>query len=348
MAMLASISYSQIANSSMPVGIPDPAGSVPAAIMPTLPSSGNQISGYPYDPINTATPTWNNEANQYYIDSSAGNCDDSANSGRGSQSTPRCNLPNITGTRWTLGEGTQLFIAGDGAQYGNDMDINYATMTGSADNPVWIIGVGDEKPRLRFSRFSWLQGTHVFFESVHFSNPGDNFRMYWNAATGPVEYFTFRNVECSGSDGTHSGRSRRCFSIGGTSSNINRFLTFYNVDVHGLGRWQDDRNTGVDMHGFQMQKWTRYVWLLNSRVYHVQGDSIQCGNSQWFDYDYASRPHYVYIGNNEFYENYENAYDQKGCYHMVFSQNHIHDFYNSVKRRQRHRYHHRGKIQKVI
>jgi hypothetical protein len=320
-----------LAHGALPVGIPDPAGKVPAAIMPVLPAAGEQIDGFPYDPINRATPTWNDGASQYYIDSTASNCDDAANGGRGNMTTPRCTLPGMNNTSWTLNAGDQLFVAGNGATYGGARDLNSVDMPGTATNPIWIIGMGAIKPEFRLSRFYWNQGRHVFFDSVHFRSPTDDFRMIWYNATGPVEYFTFRHVACSGSDGTHSDPSRRCFSLGGTENNINRFIVFYDLDIWGLGRWQDDRNTSRDMLGIQLQKWTRYVWLINSRIRHIQGDSIMCGNSNWWDFNRASRPHYLYIGGNEFYENYENGYDQKGCYHVVVSENHIHDFYNAYK-----------------
>jgi hypothetical protein len=320
-----------LAHGALPVGVPNPSGKLPAAIMPNIPSSNDTIDGFPYDPININTPEWSGASNQYYIDSSSSNCDDTANNGRGNETTPRCSLPGMSTTSWTLNAGDQLFIVGDGAAYGDGRDINTANMMGSATDPIWIIGLGSQLPELNFERFFWQQARHIIFDSVHFRSPTDDFRMAWNKATGPVEYFTFRHIHCSGSEGTHSNPSRRCFSLGGTSTNINRFIVFYDVDVWGLGRWQDDRRTSRDMLGFQLQKWTRYVWLLNSRVRHIQGDSIMCGNSNWWDFDHTSRPHYLYIGGNEFYENYENGYDQKGCYHVVLSENHIHDFYNTHK-----------------
>jgi hypothetical protein len=324
-------SVTHLANSALPVGIPDPSGELPAAIMPNIPSSSDTIDGFPYDPININTPEWTGAVNQYYIDSSSSDCDDTANNGRGNETTPRCTLPGISRSSWTLNAGDQLFIVGDGAVYGDGQDINTANMMGTATDPIWIIGLGSILPELNFKRFFWQQGRHILFDSVHFRSTSDSFRMTWNNATGPVEYFTFRHIDCSGSEGTHSNSSRRCFSLGGTSSNINRFIVFYDVDVWGLGRWQDDRTTSRDMLGFQLQKWSRYVWLINSRVRHIQGDSIMCGNSNWWDFDHQSRPHYLYIGGNEFYENYENGYDQKGCYHVVVSENHIHDFYNTQK-----------------
>lgn len=315
----------------MPVGIPNPNSTVPSAIMPSLPTANAQIQAFPYDPIETPTPTWQDGENQYYVNNRNNSCADSANGGHGTPAEPLCNIPGMGASNWTLSAGDQVFVVGDGASYGSYNDVNAVKMDGTASRPIWIIGVGETKPKFLFERFVWTRGTHVFFDNVHFYSPADNFRMKWTLATGPIEYFTFRNVSCSGSEGTHSEPSRRCFSMGGSPENILRFVVFHNLDVWGLGRWQDDRKTSRDLLGFQVQKWSRYIWILNSRVRNMQGDSIMCGNSNWWDYDQPSRPHYVYIGGNELYENYENAYDQKGCYHVIFSENRVHDFFNAYK-----------------
>jgi hypothetical protein len=330
-AVICGCNAALVSAQTMPLGVPHPAGNVPTAIMPNLPTASDQSQAFPYDPIGMATPEWSDGSSQYYIDGGASNCSDSANGGRGSPQQPRCSLRGQSGQSWNLEAGDQLFIVGDGQRYGGDVNIESASMPGTAQSPIWIVGLGDTLPELRFGRFFWTRATHVIIESVHFASPQDSFRMVWANATGPIEYNTFRHVKCSGSQGTHSEPSRRCFSVGGTSQNPHRYVVFYDVELWGLGRWQDDRTTGRDMLGIQMQKWTRYVWILDSKIYHMQGDSVMCGNSQWFDYDKSSRPHYIYIGGNEFYENYENAYDQKGCYHVVFSENNVHDFYNSFK-----------------
>ncbi|WP_460237899.1 hypothetical protein [Aurantivibrio plasticivorans] len=317
--------------SNIPLGIPDPSGSVPTAIMPSIPEVSNQKSAFPYDPISTPTPAWVGGTNQFYVDKSSSVCNDSSNNGRGSPERPLCSIPGLGSSSWTLDVGAQVFIAGDGASYGSENDLYSVNMEGTADAPIWIIGVGEVAPKMLFRKFRWGKARHVFFDSVHFHSPNNRFIMRWDEAVGPTKYFTFRRVECSGSNGVDSSQGGRCFMLGSSEANPLEFVVFYESNIHGLGRWQDDRRTSVDIHGIQLGRWTRYVWILNSEISHVQGDSIQCANSNWFDYDYASRPHYIYIGGNEFYENYENAYDQKGCYHVVFSENYVHGFYNAEK-----------------
>ena len=86
----------------MPIGIPDPSGTVPNAIMPSVPTANSQIAAFPYDPIEMPTPSWNDGSNQYYVNSSHPNCNDTANGGRGSPSTPRCTLRGLSGSSWSL------------------------------------------------------------------------------------------------------------------------------------------------------------------------------------------------------------------------------------------------------
>lgn len=315
-------------------GIPYPTALQPAAIMPTEPTAANTRAGWPYDPVLTATPTWTDASNQYYVDGGDAGCNDSNNGGRGSPASPRCNIQGLTtsgnGT-WTLSAGDQVFIVGGGNTYGGDNDVQNINMPGTEANPIWVIGVGADRPELRFQRFFVGAGglTHTFFDNVHFRAPNDGFRMQFTG--GDSEYITFRNLECSGSEGTQSGSSRRCFSIGGSETSITQFLMFYDVEIYGLGRWQDDYTTNTDLHGIQTNFWSRYIWIINSDIYNVQGDSFQCGNSNWWDFNYPSRPHYMFVGGTDLHDNYENAYDQKGCYHVVVSTNHVYNITHSQK-----------------
>jgi len=337
-----------IKRAGLGLGIPAPDGQVPADIMPTLPNSENQISAFPYDPISLETPSWVNGPKQYYVDSSI-NCDDTNNSGRGSETSPRCTLPNVAKNgSWQLEAGSQVFIKGNGATYGNQGDIVEMRLEGTAAEPVWVIGINDpstprwtNQPLMDYERFQSGPGgtvTHTIFHNLHFHSDTDDFRGAFESSDGGDlhEYITLRHLSCSGSGlknigGVESKQSRRCFRVQASENNPIRFVFLYDLDIFGLGRWVDDFDTDKDMHGLQLQGPVYYYWLMNSRVYHNQGDSIQCSNSNIFDFKHSTRPHYVYIGGNEFYENYENGYDSKGCYHVIFSENYVHDFYNAIK-----------------
>ncbi|MFT4713611.1 MAG: hypothetical protein ACJAVI_004526 [Candidatus Azotimanducaceae bacterium] len=338
---------SGVTRGGLGLGIPAPNGNVPADIMPTVPSSANQIAAFPYDPRTIAAPVWVDGPKQYYVDSSIA-CDDNNNGGRGSETSPRCTLPNVTNNRWQLDAGSHVFIKGNGATYGNKDDIIEMKMPGTANDPIWILGVSDpstprwtNQPLLNYERFQSGDAgtvTHVLFDNVHFNSATDDFRGAFESVDGggKHEYITLRHLTCTGSGlttegGVASDQSRRCFRFQASENNPVRFIFLFDLDIFGLGRWVDDFDTDRDMHGLQLQGPVYYYWLMNSRIFHNQGDSIQCSNSNIFDFKHATRPHYVYIGGNEFYENYENGYDSKGCYHVVFSENFVHGFFNAIK-----------------
>ncbi len=330
------------------LGVPDPAGMVPAAIMPALPPAGGDIQAFPYDPINLETPAYTGAANQYWIDGSDPACSDAGN---GTQAVPRCTLPGYGGgASWTIAANSQLFIAGDGHTYGQNQNINLINFAGTESEPIWFIGVTStessprwtNQPKLNFRKLDVGDAgslTHVLFDNVHFYHPTDGFRFLLDksdpASTGTIGYLTIRHSTCSGSGtsdpfGTESS-SARCLSLSGRIGNEVKFVVLYDNDLFGLGRWLDDYTTSKDNHGVQPQGAMYYFWYLNNRSYHLQGDSIQCSNSNQFDAIFARRPHYIYIAGNTFFENYENAYDSKGCYHVIFSENHVYNFKNDQK-----------------
>ncbi len=332
------------------LGVPDPAGMVPSAIMPAVPPTGGQIPAFPYDPINMAKPTFTDAANQYYVDGSNGACDDAAGDGQGTLAIPRCTLPGLSGSSWNLPAGAEVFIAGDGFEYGGGQDVNLVNFPGTETDPIWIVGVvavasdprWTNQPKINFGRLRVRDAsvmTHTIIDGIHFFSPDDSFRFLLDmsspTSTGAVSYLTLRHSTCSGSgtsdpSGTIASAAR-CLSVNGRVGNEARFIVVYDNDLFGLGRWVDDFNTSFDNHAVQPQGATYYFWYLSNRVYHLQGDSIQCSNSNQLDFEVARRPHYIYIADNEMYENYENAYDSKGCYHVVFSENYVHDFRNNVK-----------------
>lgn len=318
-------------------GIPYPTDPLPAAIYPTLPTPANTINGWPYDPIATPTPVWSGDTGEYYIDGSDPGCSDASNGGFGTETNPRCTIPGLsTGGNgsWTLSAGVKLFIAG-GTSYGGQNDVQDANLVGTASQPIWIIGVGAQPATLLLERF--FPGSsggirHVFMDNIRFYSADDRFRMITSNGDS-ASYFTFRNGVCEGSEGIERvSPSSRCFFLGGSSENISQFIMLYNNKIFGLGRWQDDYSTSRDLLGVQVNPWARYVWILNNEIYHHQGDAIMCGNganSGGWTQNGSDRPHYVFIGGNTLYETYENGFDQKGCMHMVFSDNYVHDFYNS-------------------
>ena len=362
---------------SIYIGVPRPDGVVPDAIMPTLPTANSTRSAFPYDPISLSVPSWNDAVNQYWVDNGAGNCSDLNNSGRGSKSEPRCTLPGFSESNWFLNANDQIFVVGNGSTYTNPNSgrVNNAFFPGSANEPIWIIGVNTvstprwtNQPKLTFEPFivgGIGQLTHTIWHNVHFYSATDQARLGLVSSVDAddvpenlIEYVVFKSVTISGA-GTFDGEGKEtnsggAFIIKGNSEyNPVQFVVIEDSDIFGMGRWIDDNTvTGgniaerPDVHGVQLLGATRYFWYLNNRSYHLQGDNIQCSTSNQFQAELVcpvvpapadlqgcsvdlferQRPHYVYIAGNDWYENLENAYDSKGCYHVVFSENRVHDF----------------------
>ena len=143
-------------------------------------------------------------------------------------------------------------------------------------------------------------------------------RPWGNLRFSDSEYITLRNSEIRG-DGTNSS--------GGSAVSMSdvSFMVTFQVQIHTAGSWQSN-GTGLDVHGWRPAYNNRYLWLLDSELYHLQADGVQTGNSNNQNPQSASS-HYVFIGGNLFYENYENALDNKNSYHVVFSSNEVREHY---------------------
>ncbi len=292
-------------------GIPYPTDALPAGIMPTLPTPGGQ-PGWPYDPIEIALPDPTGAGNEYVI---ATDGDDGAagNGGNGTMDAPRRTIP-----LGSLGDAAKVFIIGDGSAYGT-VDFNIGEdgtwqCTGSVDDPCFIVGI--DTPRIG-RRVAVEQSTHVVIDGLSFVDTGEG--RPWGAMNVlDSSYITVRNVEIRG-DGSNSS--------GGSAMAINgvEFLFSYRMTFHEIGSWETNA-TGLDVHAWRPNYSNRYLWLIDSELFHIQADGVQTGNSN-NQGPQQNSSHYVYIAGNEFYENYENAMDNKNSYHVVMSSNDVHDFY---------------------
>lgn len=293
-------------------GIPYPTDDLPGGIMPTLPEPNAQ-PGWPYDPISLELPETGSGDNVYVV-SVDGNDGSAGNGGNGSVEAPRRTLP--TGD---LGASAHLYIIGQESAYGTvDFDIgddDTWTCTGTADAPCFIVGI--DAPRIG-RRITLTDAEHVVVDGLSFVDTPTGGRPWGAFNIMFSRYVTVRNVEIRGDGSSSSGGS--AMSIQGVE-----FLFSYRMRFHELGSWQSNPQDR-DVHGWRPQYSNRYLWLIDSELFHLQGDGVQTGNSNnGGTQDQSS--HYVYIAGNEFYENYENAIDNKNSYHVVISSNEIHDFF---------------------
>ncbi len=295
-------------------GIPYPTDDLPGGIMPTLPTPGTQ-SGWPYDPLTLELPETGSGENVYVV-SVDGSDAAAGNGGSGTLDAPRRTIP--TGD---LGPSAHLYIIGQGSEYGTvDFDVgddDAWTCTGTADQPCFIVGI--DGPRI--GRRLQIQGSeHVVVDGLSFVDTPNGGRPWGSLNIASSRYITTRNVELRGSGASSSG---------GSAMGIQdvEFLFSYRMHFEDLGSWETNPQDR-DVHAWRPQYDNRYLWLIDSELFHIQGDGVQTGNSSNNGPQEASS-HYVYIAGNEFYENYENAIDNKNSYHVVLSSNEVHDFFAS-------------------
>jgi|GEM_PF-2243835 len=294
-------------------GIPYPTDALPAGIMPTLPEPGAQ-PGWPYDPIEIELPELADGANVWVV-SVDGDDGSAGNGGQGTVDAPRRSIP-----LGDLGASAHVFIVGQNSEHGIvDFDVGEDdswTCTGTADAPCFIVGI--DAPRIG-RRLDLIDSEHVVIDSMSFVETPDEEQRRWGSLNiRSSRYVTVRNVELRG-DGTNS-RGGSGMSIDNTE-----FLFSYRMRIHELGSWETNASE-LDVHGWRPAYGNRYLWLIDSELYHLQADGVQCGNSNNPN-PQADTSHYVYIAGNEFYENYENAVDNKNSYHVIISSNDIHDHY---------------------
>ena len=278
--------------------------------MPTLPTPG-AVDGFPYDPCTIEPPA--NPSNHYVVATDG----DDATAGNGGQGTARA--PRATIPEGTFGPGTVITIHGDSSPYGTvDFDMGDEsdwTFNCTAAEPCFVVGV--DNPRLG-RRINIAGSSHLVIDGISVVDiPGGN-RPWGNLRFSSSQYITLKNTEVRGDGSNSSGGS--VVSISGVE-----YMVTFQTQIHSAGSW-DSNATGLDVHGWRPGYGNRYLWLLDSELYHLQADGVQTGNSN-NNNPQSESSHYVFIGGNLFYENYENALDNKNSYHVVFSSNEVHDHY---------------------
>lgn len=318
------------------IGIPYPTDDVPTAIMPTLPSGPTAGSAWPYDPCTIENPVFNDGPNQYYVNSANGNDSTAGNSGRGSVANPRKTFPgSVSGNDFSLSAGMQVFVTDNSILWstGSEEDRNIIS-GGTAANPCWIIGVDTDAnvstlPKFAMDKF-FIDGEHLIIDGVEFERNGGMRIKFGHSGSGyNARFCTLRNSVVDG-----LGSAAKNAAIGGSGldgNNRSEFIMIYNNTISELGDWDRQDSKGTDNHAIQMVSYTSHWWIIDNKIFHCEGDSVQVNTSGQSNADYDRRPHYIYIAGNHMYENYENAIDNKTCYHSIASENLIHSFYNDFK-----------------
>ncbi|HFA59426.1 MAG TPA: hypothetical protein ENJ83_01910, partial [Rhodospirillales bacterium] len=274
------------------VPCPDPtADSLPAGIMPDLPTPRSAPGWEGYDPVAVPTPAPERCTTEY----AAGDA-----------------LPRDL----VLAAGDVVCFSGQ-ASATRTLRVDATACTAQA--PCWFVGRGGGLSSSALPAVE-VQGRHVIFDGLQL-----------NVARSGIDilpgsrYITVRNstIVGDGSDGGGAG-----IDIAGDAQGEIRYVMVYGNRFDNIGP-SDGGPLGGEAHQLRPSWYARYVWIVDNVFGDSDGDAIQGGNSKTPSQrsgeglNAAKSPHYVWIAGNRFEGVSENAVDLKNSYHVVISGNEV-------------------------
>lgn len=260
---------------------------------------------------------WNSEVvGFYYIDKDHPNASDSSDYGWPDQ-------PRITPQRnpW-------VYQAGERVEWkGQDYTIAQGTWqiksNGTPTNPVFIKGYNT-----RLLKTIIPQGQYMVIEGFDLSHK--NGAVHCRMVNG--ENMSFLVVRYCISDGEQRSEGNGSnISAGDTvfTDNTNRrnHLIFYGNTFHSHGSMDLNSSVEDDFLAFSVNQECEWVWVLGNEAYQMGGDSIRVGKATVNDDAY--RCSHVFVSDNHWHHNKENAIDIKEADNVVLSNNLCHDFTGS-------------------
>lgn len=231
----------------------------------------------------------------YYVDENITGATDT-NNPYGTPAHPRRTIPTV------LPAGSAVFLSGQHtASYGSP---NTIRALGTANAPVWILGVNTPVPR--FVRGgAELCGTYLIVQNISTYGFSLIDTPDGKASTGLV----LRGCEVSG-DASGGGLGIGIWH-GGTINNV----VIVNCYIHDTGTL--DATTDVDNHGIAVGGGDHH-WILNSVFYRCSGDGVQVngGNGP----NWASL-HHVFVGGCIAVKNRQSGFWAKQSADVVFANN---------------------------
>ena len=177
------------------------------------------------------------------------------------------------------------------------------TRSGTAEAPYVI-----DARNATFTKVS-VRGAYVMFIGGRVNaqaGRGDWFGM------GSCDFCVAKDVDVAG-PGVFSGNSSAVF--------LGQNTAWIGGAIHGFGdRFAESEN---DFHGIKVcgpYGVDTNVFVLNARIYHNSGDSVQAGDAS------RCEANNVYIGGGEYFDNRENAVDIKDSHNVVVSGVTMHGF----------------------
>ena len=274
------------------VPCPDPtADSLPAGIMPDLPTPRSAPGWEGYDPVAVPTPAPERCTTEY----AAGDA-----------------LPRDL----VLAAGDVVCFSGQ-ASATRTLRVDAAACTAQA--PCWFVGRGGGLSSSALPAVE-VQGRHVIFDGLQLNVVRSGIDILPGS-----RYITVRNstIVGDGSDGGGAG-----IDIAGDAQGEIRYVMVYGNRFDNIGP-SDGGPLGGEAHQVRPSWYARYVWIVDNVFGDSDGDAIQGGNSKTPSQrsgeglNAAKSPHYVWIAGNRFEGVSENAVDLKNSYHVVISGNEV-------------------------
>ncbi|MBN2560139.1 MAG: right-handed parallel beta-helix repeat-containing protein [Phycisphaerae bacterium] len=242
----------------------------------------------------------------YYVDNTHPNATDSGNP-NGSPSCPRATLPTTT----NLLAGTLIYL--NAGTYGNGGYRSFSA-SGTAGDPVFIRGNSAHPPRFGWKLSVSNNASYMVFENLEIDGTVNNYAGF--ETIGPCNHVVLRNSEVHHRWGT----AVMCF--GTNADSVAENIVFLNNNVHDIGDWQAEEDQ--DYGGIQLNKYARYVWILDNEVSYTSADACGVGYSY---IDGAHTSHHIYFGRNDLHHNKQGGLWSKQAKDVIFSQNDSHAHY---------------------
>jgi hypothetical protein len=279
-----------------PPGIPDPVWGTFHPIDAVAPSQ---------------PPEWPSAAanNYYYVDNTHSSATDSGNT-FGYPNKPRVSLPETV-----FPAGTYVEIHGGPYTPGGQFIF---TANGTEAEPVWIRG-GDPANKPIIKSETIPKGSYIVVENLKWDSNKNTLGLRSHRGS-TLHHLVIRNSEFAG-PGTDVGNSG-AISINGKSSS-ERFSNFvvYQNTIHDFG--DDDNASENDYHGVIPSTNVDGVWILANTIFNMAGDSVQVGIANTAD---KNRVSHIYVGDNVFHDDRENAVDVKEADFVVVSDNLMYNY----------------------
>jgi hypothetical protein len=244
----------------------------------------------------------------YYIDNTSPYATDTNNT-YGYPNKPRKTIPEIS---YAAGS----YIEIHGGPYDGGGQIIF-TANGTELSPVWVRGVGTQKALIRGEMIS--KGSYLFIENLAFDTDKKTLGLRTHSSS-TLHHVSIRRCEFIGS-GRNVGNGA-AIAVYGSADKRFSDLVLYNNLIHDFG--DKYAATENDYHGILVETNADRVWVLNNEIYNMGGDSIQVGIATTAD---TNRVNNIYVGNNTFHSDRENAVDIKEANNIVVSTNHLYDYH---------------------